>query len=509
MDIKIKFYKKNLKGNYDNSFTILGTNDLMTVKISRRIFEINNANVLIDNTDKFKQLYDIVHNDIGCFDNYNKVKIFFDDELAFVGIIKNYKYDEDRNTFYLQAADFTYKLMRHIDCQPQIIFKNTTAFNVIRELFKHAGIDKVAISDELKDYKIEKEWKVTYENIYVDVLEKIFKTLYARFNCKRDGSFEIVRCYPAYDKAPICDHKFESIDLISSGEYERNESDIQNKLIVKSNDKDAQAFICPYLLKHCNNEIFLDSTQEELADTYEKKWNLALKYFRDKLRHSKKFTITTVNGDLKRDIGNIVRVVLNQSNVKGWAMINGITSNIEPGNYYDEIELELLVADFWVKPEKSQGNYNIPTDSKNKKKNNETYVNVKGNKSISFKIDKSGKIKLGFIDIEKQSYLEIKSYFATLIDTKHYDLVIQDPNKAFYGYKQQILKDVENPIMKNDLNSCQKLSYSGWKGTPEEYFKIYNPIAGRWYVYLQSDTKEDYTANITVNMDWKKVQIDG
>ncbi|MCB2300400.1 hypothetical protein [Clostridium tagluense] len=512
METRVEFYKKTTIGGYDLSPIILSENDIMKVDIARRIFEISTANVTIDNTDKKKELKDIVHADIGAYDNYTKVKIFFDKDIAFVGVIKEYKYDEDNNIYSFRAEDWTYKIMKTIDCTPHIIFKDTTAFAVIRFLFKHAGIEEeIYISPALKDYPI-KSWKIEYNSVYTDILEKIFKTLYARFNCAKKGSFEIIRCYPAYDGLPIVKYKVESIDFITSGEYERNESDMRNKLVVKSNDKDAQAFVCPYLLKHCNGEVFIDSVDEELADTPEKKYNLSLKYFREKLRRSKKFSLNLVDGKYDRDVGDIVRGFLNQSDVQGYTMLNGITTSVDKSDWHDVLEMELLVADSWIFPVKVDGNYNIPPeDNKNgkPKKNDEaTYVKASANIPSKFEINKTGKEKLGFVDIEKQPYLEIKAMFATLLETKHYDLIIQDPNKSFYGYKQTIFNSTEAAITKTGLNSCQSISYSGYLAQVE-YFKITKPMPGRWYVYLQSDTADSYEVNISVNMEWKKMQIDG
>ena len=504
METKVEFYKKTTTGSYDLSPTTLDKNDIMKIDISRRIFEINTANVSIDNTDKKKELKDVVHEDIGAYDNYTKVKIYFDDDIAFVGVIKEYKYDEDNNIYSFRAEDWTYKIMKTIDCTPQIRYKNTTAFAVIRSLFKHAGIEgEIYISPELKDYPIN-AWKVEYNSVYADILEKIFKTLYARFTCTKKGDFEIVRCYPAYDGLPDIEYNLESIDFITAGDYERNESDMRNKLVVKSTDKDAQAYVCPYLIKHSNGEVFIDSVDEELADTIEKKYNLSLKYFRDKLRHSKKFSITIVDGKYARDVGDIVRVELNQNDVKAYTMLNGITNTVEKGNWHDILELELLVADSWMSPQKVAGNYNIPTEEEKTKETKTTYAKALANTSLKFKTNKETKVKLGFVNVEKQPYLEIKSLFSTLLETKQFDLVIQDPNKVCYGHNQPIFEDNEVLIIKTGLNSCKSISYSGWKDI-EECFKVNNPMPGRWYIYIQSDVNYNQTANISVNMDWKKV----
>lgn len=360
MKVRVELYKKNTMGGYDPIPKIIENteenDDIINFNIDRRIFEISTLDCLIDNTKRDKTLIDVVHTELGYFDNHNIVKLYIDDKIAFTGVLKDYKYDEDKNTYFFRAEDMVYKIFKTIDCTPYLIYQNTTAFAVIRDLFNHAGINIIKFSDEVTDYPI-KKIKIEYNNTYVDVLDKFFSVMYARFKCNRDGSVDIVRAYPPYDGVPITKYKFESVDFITNGGYDRTESNIRNKLVVKASDKDIQAFICPYLLKHCNNEVYLDVAEEELADTLEKKKNVALKYFRDKLRHSKRFSLTVVDGNLNREIGDIARIVLNQSDVKGWAMVNGITTNIQDGIWQDTLELELLVADKWIIPQAVEGNY--------------------------------------------------------------------------------------------------------------------------------------------------------
>ncbi|MBU3155186.1 hypothetical protein [Clostridium estertheticum] len=359
MEIRIELYEKTITGGYYPTPKILRNDEIMNVNISRRIFELGTCSCLIDNTARDKNLTDIVNfTGLGFYDNHNQVKVYIDDEIAFIGVLKEYKYDEDNNTYYFRAEDMLYKIFRTIDATPCLTYENTTAKQIIINLFNHAGISDIKFSDEVADYDV-KKIKVEYNNMYIDVLNKFFDIMYARFNCNRDGSVDIVKAFPAYDGLPTIKYKLESVDFISAGEYDRNENDIRNKLIVKANDTDVQAFECPYLVQHANGEIYLDVIDEDLANTLQKKRNVALKYFRDKLRHSKKFGITTIDGNLTRDVGDITRIVLNQSKVQAWAMVNGIDTSIQDGIWQDTLELEILVADKWIEPLPVGGDYII------------------------------------------------------------------------------------------------------------------------------------------------------
>ncbi|MGY0372470.1 hypothetical protein [Clostridium sp. JNZ J1-5] len=361
MKVRLELYKKTTTGGYDDTPKVLKNDEIMSASIDRRIFEVGTCSCLIDNTSRDKKLTDIVNQTgLGYFDTHNMIKLYINAQVAFTGIIKEYKYDEDNNTYYFRAEDMIYKIFRTIDSTPYpyISFTNRSAKQIIQSLFEHAGINTVNFSTEIIDYAVNKV-KIEYNTMYVDVLEKFFNTMYARFHCNRDGSVSIVKAFPAYDGTPTVEYKLESIDYISSGEYDRNENDIRNKVVVKASDTDVQAFECPYLVKHTNDEIYLDTIDEDLANTLDKKRNVALKYFRDKLRHSKRFSVTTVNGSLDREIGDIARIVLNQSDVKGWAMVNGISTSIQDGKWQDTLELELLVADSWVMPVAVSGDYII------------------------------------------------------------------------------------------------------------------------------------------------------
>ncbi|APC41053.1 hypothetical protein [Clostridium estertheticum] len=359
MEIRIELYEKTITGGYYATPRILRNDEIMNINISRRIFELGTCSCLIDNTARDKNLTDIVNfTGLGFYDNHNQVKVYIDDEIAFIGVLKEYKYDEDNNTYYFRAEDMLYKIFRTIDATPSLIYENTTAKQVIIHLFKNAGISDVRFSDEVVDYDV-KKIKVEYNNTYVDVLDKFFNVMYARFNCNRDGSVDIVKAFKNYDGTPIIKYKLESMDFISTGEYSRNENDIRNKVIVKANDSDVQAFVCPYLVDHMNNEIYLDVIDEDLANTLEKKRNVARRYFRDKLRHAKKFSLTTIDGSLDRDVGDMTRIFMNQNKVQGWAIVNGINTSIQDGIWQDTLEIEVVVGDKWIEPLAVGGNYII------------------------------------------------------------------------------------------------------------------------------------------------------
>lgn len=362
MKIRLEIYTKTTTGSYDSNAMVLKNDEIISINIDRRIFEIGTCSIVLDNTKRDKILHDFInHYGLGYTDNHNMIKLYINNEITFTGIIKEYKFDEDNNTYSFRACDMIYKVFKTIDATPYLTYSNTTSFNVIRQLFNHAGINKVNFSPDVIDYSI-KKIKIEYNNMYVDVLDKFFNTMYARFSCNRDGSIDIVKAYPSYDGILIPKYKLDSRNFISTGQYDRNDNDLRNKVVVKASDTDIQAFECPYLVKHCNGEIYLDVIDEDLANTLEKKRNVALKYFRDKLRHSKRFSLTTVNGSLDRKIGDIARIEFSKSEgAKGWGMLNGISTSIQDGIWKDTLELELLVADKWVLPIPVDGNYIINT----------------------------------------------------------------------------------------------------------------------------------------------------
>ncbi|MCD3254342.1 hypothetical protein [Clostridium botulinum] len=340
--------------NFENN----NFDDVVSVHINKSIFQVSTLEVKLDNTEQNKVLLDFINKEISEFDNFNLVKLFIDEQISFVGVTCEYKYNETENTYAFKAQDFIYKLFRNIDCTPFLTFWKSSSHQAIKALFYHAGFNKnsISIDSDLIDYPISKI-QMEYTSTYMDVLEKIFNTMYARFHVNKDGSIRITKAYPPYNGTPTVTEDINSINLISDGNYTRTETDIKNKLVVKASDTDIQAFQCPYLVDHCNSEIFMDTVEEQLANTEQKKKNVALRYFRDKLRHSKKFSVALVNGNLNREIGNIVRITMNQSNVKGWAMINSIKTSIENGEWKDALELELLVADTWLVPKPVVGNY--------------------------------------------------------------------------------------------------------------------------------------------------------
>ncbi|KEH99963.1 hypothetical protein [Clostridium botulinum] len=358
MEVRLEIYTKTVAGGYDSIPKTFKNDEIISINIDKRIFEVGTCNVLLDNTARDKKIHDIINTSgLGYTDNHNMIKLYINDEIAFTGVIKEYKFDENNNTYCFSADDMIYKIFKTIDCTPYLTYKNTTAKQIIKSIFNHAGIYEVNFADDISDYYV-KSIKIEYSNVYIDILDKFFNTMYARFSCNNDGSVDIVKAYPPYNGAPSIKYKLESKDFISSGQYDRSDNDIRNKVIVKASDIDVQAFECPYLVKHCNGEIFLDVIDEEMANTLEKKRNVALKYFRDKIRHSKKFSFTTVNGNLNRKIGDIARIVFNKSEgVKGWGMVNGISSNIQDGNWQDTLEIELLVSNSWINPKEVSGNY--------------------------------------------------------------------------------------------------------------------------------------------------------
>ncbi|WP_231277399.1 hypothetical protein [Clostridium botulinum] len=380
MQIRVELYTKDMKGkykekplilsNYDSEFA--DNQDIISTNINRGIFQVSTMDLQIDNISQDKQLKDVLTNflnkseaeELSPYDNFNQVLLYINNDIAFVGVTKDYAYNESSKTLNIKSQDMSYKLYRRIDCCPHILFKNTDAHTVIKDLCVHAGFERKAINinPDIINYPI-KQMKVEYTSTYMDILDKILKTIYGRLMFYKDGTIAVVRCYPEYkDKAPYTRETVRYDDLIMDGSYTRTETDIINKVVIKSSDKSAQAFISPYLLKHCNGEIFLDSVDEQLADTADKKQNVALRYFRDKLRHSKKFSIALVNGDLQRSIGDVLRVELNENGAKGWAMVNSIKTSIQDGEWKDSLELELLVADTWIRPVAVGGSY-IKVDS--------------------------------------------------------------------------------------------------------------------------------------------------
>lgn len=496
---------------------------VLKVTIDRRLdAQTASAHIVVnDSIKKVKNLYSFT-GITGIISNGNKVEIYFivdgKEKIQFVGIIRNFELNDIEKTVSIECHDLACKILRPIDgAIPCHCFDNLKATQLISQLAEKAGLEKTQFNIlKERDYVV-KDLKIQYDTQISDIIDETLATLEARARVLKDGTYKVEKLYPNYKSSDVqakinYDWIYEDFIRIGSLNRKRSSETLYNRVLVRFSDSIYDVFEDPDMLKYVGYKTFKE-VNNALADTQGKRRLVANRFFLDAWRRNSSIDIIATKGNPGLDLGQTVRLEMDGHSV-GHYMVTGIRTDYEPGNYVDQIALDGMreVVDI---AKLSSGNYTIEDgkDSKGKKGKKKrkdietTFQIVKQNIIEKFKIENSGKTKIGFIDIDKQPYLEVKAFFNSSIETKHYDLVIQDPNKAFYGYKQQILGDVENQISKTGLNSCKKIDYSGWKGQPE-YFKISNPIKGRWYIYIQSDTKEDYTANLSVNLDWKKVKID-
>ncbi|CDI49185.1 hypothetical protein [Clostridium tetani] len=446
----------------------------------------------------------------GIIDNSNRVNFYWNDEPQFTGTIKNYNIKSSEEIIEVIARDDYSKLLKPIDPGvPYLIYKDIMASDMVLDLCKRAGLKVQIKKDEIQDYKIEKEMKIKYDTQFSDVVEEAITTMESKGIMNKEGILVIGKPYPNYLASDVPNNinynwYYEDFIKIADADSKRNTDTMYSRLLVKYNEKIYNVYEEPKMKKYLGGENRFTEVETVLADTEIKRRRIANKQFLDMWRRNTNLDIIATKANPKLKLRDVVRTKI-KDDYLGHYMVVGIHTSFTPDSVNDQIALEGMRENTSLAV-LSTGNYTIEGKKKGSNKN-ETYEDVKENVLESFNIDKTGKIKLGFADIEKQPYLEVKAFLNSLLETKHYDLVIQDPNKSFYGYKQQILGDSENIITKTGLNSCQSITYSGWSGQPE-YFKITKPMPGRWYVYLQSDTSEEYKANISVNMPWKKVKID-
>lgn len=494
---------------------------VLKVTIDRRIdAQTASASIIInDSIKRVKNLYSFT-GITGIISNGNIIEIYFvvdnKEKIQFVGLIRTFGLNDIEKTVSIDCNDLACKILRPIDgAKPYHYFHNVKATELISKLAEKAGLGKTQFNIlKERNYTV-KDLKVQYDTQISDVIDEALATLEARGRILKDGTYKIEKLYPNYKASDVqakinFDWIYEDFIRINDLNRKRSSETLYNRVLVRFSDSVYNVFEDSSMLKYVGYKTFKE-VNNAFADTQEKRKTVANRFFLDAWRRNSSIDIIATKGNVDLDLGQTVRLEMDGHSV-GHYMVTGIRTEYTPGNYIDQIALDGMreVVDI---AELRNGNYTIEDGTKEKKgkckrKDIETtFEIVKQNIIEKFKIQSSGKTKIGFIDIEKQPLLEIKAFFNSLLETKHYDLVIQDPNKSFYGYKQQILGDSENAMVKTGLNSCKKISYSGWKGQPE-YFKIDNPIKGRWYIYIQSDTKEDYTANLSLNLDWKKVKID-
>ncbi|MBM7869295.1 hypothetical protein JOC70_000764 [Clostridium pascui] len=502
MSYKLEVIKKTNGEKYTFKRLFLSAN------VDRRIdMGATQATFRISNTAPIK-LTDFGGID-GILDNSNRVNFYWNDELQFTGIIKNYNIKASEEVIEVIARDDYSKLLRAIDpCTPYLIYKDVMASSMVEDLCKRAGLKVEIKMDEIQDYKIEKEMKIKYDTQFSDIIEEAITTMEAKGVMTKDGTLVVCKPYPYYLASDVSnniryDWYYEDFRKIADADSKRSIDTMYPRLLVRYNEKIYNVYEEVKMRLYLGGENRFTEVETVLADTEIKRRRIANKQFLDMWRKNTNLDIIATKANPKLKLRDVIRTKI-KDDYLGHYMVVGINTSFSQDNVSDQIALEGMRENTNLAI-LSTGNYTI--EEKVGTSKNETYEDVKENVLETFTINKTGKIKLGFVDIEKQPYLEIKAFFNSLIETKHYDLVIQDPNKSYYGYKQQILGDSENPITKTELNSCMSISYSGWSGQPE-YFKLNKPMPGRWYIYLQSDTVDEYNANISVNIPWKKVKID-
>ncbi|WMJ80973.1 hypothetical protein RBU49_01600 [Clostridium sp. MB40-C1] len=375
MDFRIEFYKKTGGNNVYSEPVILGKNDVISINIDRRLYNTGVCSVSLNNTsNKIYQVYDLnPEKETSPYDNHSLIKVYIENKIQFVGIIRSYRYLEESNTFEFEAHDYSYKLMKNIDTKTSayLTFTNMKALDIVKSLILHSGVKNVEISKEMraKDYLI-KKMEVEYNSVYSNVIDKIINPMYGRFRCKKDGTIVIENAYPIYNsgddigdynfKVSTKSHSFKkNLIGLSDGNYTRDSTSLCNKLVVRGSkgETDYKVFECPYLKEYLNGEIFIDEIQEELAVTTEQKRNAVNKHFRSLMRKAKTFDFTTVKGNPDLEIGNVIRVEMANSKIQGSTLLNGITTNITEGNYTNTLETEILVNDDWFFGVEVGGNY--------------------------------------------------------------------------------------------------------------------------------------------------------
>ncbi|WP_243129277.1 XkdQ/YqbQ family protein [Hathewaya massiliensis] len=500
---KVEIYKKNGYRGFkeEDSDKLILEESLLNIRLSRSEGTPTGEAIVVAQYENLDTPL-FGGGDKGIIDNFAQIKVYVNKKIQFTGVIKKYTYDTDQKTMELTCHDMYYRMLNSTD--KELKFYNKTAVEIITTVAQEAGLNIVRTGGN--DYVVPK-LEVDIGTMFHDIIEAIVETMHAKIRATKDGTILLEDQYPAYDEVNHENNKYD-FDLnteynIADDKAGRDASLMRNILKIVCNDK-YTLFEDTSMTKYLNGERWVDTIENPLATTEALRKAVAGHKYLDMWRKSTGISIVPVAGTSEMDIGKIARV-RSKGTYSGYYLIVGVDTEITADGYTDSLQLQGMRDKTTI--------YNIPTKigsgsvSGKSKSNEQTFILASANVKEKFRIDKSGRIKLGFIDIEKQPHLEVTAFFSNLLETKHYDLVLQDPNKSYYGYKQQIFTSAESPLTNTGLNSCESISYSGWSGQPE-YFKIIKPMQGRWYIYLQSDTTEDYEANISVNLEWKKVQID-
>lgn len=361
MDCKINVYKRAGDTSViQEPIEIRKT--IMSINIDRRLNNVGQADVVLDNTKNLYEFKNDDSEDIAIIDNGNMIRIYINDKTQFTGIIRSYDYNEDNNTVSFTALDFSYRLTKNIDpvSSAYLIYENMPISEVITELIHHARINDIIINDSIlaKDYTIQK-MKVEYNTVYGDVLEKLLNPLYARYRCNKDGVIVIEDAYPPYnsgDSEGDYTWKFDTSKNASSGDYKRDTTGLVNRLIVRAGNE-YSIFECPYLKKYLNGEIFLNEIQEDLAYTNELRKNAASKYFREIMRKAKTFNTVPVSGNPDLEIGDVVRINYPNNKIEGSSLLTGYSTSISDEGYTNNIETDILVDDAFIFGEEAAGTY--------------------------------------------------------------------------------------------------------------------------------------------------------
>lgn len=506
---KVEVYKKNgYKGfKEDDSNKITMEESLISIRMNRTESTPTAEATVVAQYENLPTAI-FAGGDKGIVDNFAQIKIYVNKNIQFTGIIKNYTYNTDEKTIELSCHDMYYRMLNTTD--KKLKWSNTKASQIISSVVSEAGLNLTITGG--KDYIVPK-LEIDIGTMYHDIISALVETMQARIRATKDGTILLSDQYPEYDEVHHENNKYDfTLDTeynIASDNAGRDANLMRNILKIVCNDRYTM-YEDTNMTKYLNGERWVDSIENPLATTELLRKAVAGYKFLDMWRNSTGISVVPTCGDDEMDLGKVARVK-SKGTYSGYYLVVGVTTEISANGYDDSLQLQGMRNKHTI--------YNIPTkigegivendssDPNNPNKENETFIVVQPNVYEKFSIDKVARIKLGFIDIEKQPYLEISSLFNNILETKHYDLVIQDPNKSYYGYKQQILGNNENAVTKTGLNSCKSITYSGW-GALQEYFKIQKPMPGRWYIYIQSDTNEGYMANVNVNLEWRKVKID-
>src|SRR3712207_9558786 len=75
--VRLEIYTKTTTGRYEITPIIITNDEIISINIDRRIFEIGTCSVVIDNTKKDKILHDYLnHYGLGYTDNHNMIKLY-------------------------------------------------------------------------------------------------------------------------------------------------------------------------------------------------------------------------------------------------------------------------------------------------------------------------------------------------------------------------------------------------------------------------------------------------